>query len=189
MGKSIVKENPMIIETGDGLKEAFLDIEGDKVKYITINMGEPIFEGEKISNEKEKIINKSIRENNKEYSITAFHMGVPHTIIFGNLDEYDIGEGKNIERLPLFKEGTNVNFCEVVDKNKIKVKTWERGAGPTLACGTGSCASAIASNLLGYTGKSTEVILPEGKLFIEIKENSVFMKGPADICFRGEIDV
>lgn len=105
-------------------------------------------------------MNKSIRENNKEYSITAFHMGVPHTIIFGNLDEYDIGEGKNIERLPLFKEGTNVNFCEVVDKNKIKVKTWERGAGPTLACGTGSCASAIASNLLGYTGKSTEVILP-----------------------------
>jgi len=187
--KAIVKENPMIIETGDGLKEAFLDIEEDKVKYITINMGEPIFEGEKISNEKEKIINKSIRENNKEYSITAFHMGVPHTIIFGNLDEYDIEEGKNIETLPLFKEGTNVNFCEVVDKNKIKVKTWERGAGPTLACGTGSCASAIAANLLGYTGKSTEVILPGGKLFIEIKEKGVFMKGPADICFRGEIDV
>ncbi|MBO0573865.1 diaminopimelate epimerase [Clostridium botulinum] len=187
--KAMVKENPMIIETGDGLKEAFLDIEEDKVKYITINMGEPIFEGEKISNEKEKIINKSIRENNKEYSITAFHMGVPHTIIFGNLDEYDIGEGKNIETLPLFKEGTNVNFCEVVDKNKIKVKTWERGAGPTLACGTGSCASAIAANLLGYTGKSTEVILPGGKLFIEIKEKGVFMKGPADICFRGEIDV
>ncbi len=84
-----------------------------------------------------------------------------------------------------------MNFCEIVDKNKIKVKTWERGgAGPTLACGTGCCASTIASNLLDYTGKSTEVITPGGKLFIEIKEEGVFMKGPADICFRGgEIDV
>lgn len=104
--KDIVKENPMIIETGDGLKEAFLDIEDNEVKYITINMGEPIFEGEKISNEKEKIINKSIKENNKDYSITSFHMGVPHTIIFGKLDEYDIEEGKTIEKLSLFKEGT-----------------------------------------------------------------------------------
>ncbi|WP_251859470.1 diaminopimelate epimerase [Clostridium sp. Marseille-Q2269] len=185
----IVKQNPMIIQTGDGPKEAFLNIEDGKVKFITINMGKPAFEGEKISNEKEKIINKSIRENNKEYRITSFHMGVPHTIIFGSLDEYNIEEGKNIEKLPLFKEGTNVNFCEVVNKNKIKVKTWERGAGPTLACGTGCCASAVASNLLDHTEKSTEVIVPGGKIFIEIKENGVFMKGPADICFRGEIDV
>ncbi|EJO5346965.1 diaminopimelate epimerase [Clostridium botulinum] len=187
--KKIVKENPMIIETGDGLKEAFLEFEEGKVKYITINMGEPIFEGNKISKQKEKIVNKNIRANGKEYAITAFHMGVPHTIIFDDLHEYDIEEGKNIEKLPLFKAGTNVNFCEIVNQNKIKVKTWERGAGPTLACGTGCCASAIASNLLGYTGKNTEVIVPGGKLFIEIKENGVFMKGPADICFRGEIDV
>ncbi len=75
--RDIVKENPMIIETGDGLKEAFLDIEDNEVKYITINMGEPIFEGEKISNGKGKIINKAIKENNKDYSITSFHMGVP----------------------------------------------------------------------------------------------------------------
>ena len=93
----------------------------------------------------EEIINKKIEANNREYNITSMFMGVPHTIIFGKLEDYNVEEGKFIERHILFPEKTNVNFCEILGKNKIKVKTWERGAGPTLACGTGSCACVVAA--------------------------------------------
>ncbi|NEZ46333.1 diaminopimelate epimerase [Clostridium niameyense] len=185
--KHIVSENPLTIETGDGIKKAYLCIENEKVKSVKINMGNPSLNSEKLC--KEKIINKEINVQGKQYKMTSLFMGVPHTVIFGKLGEYDVEEGKYIEKLPIFKEGTNVNFCEIINYKKIKVKTWERGAGPTLACGTGSCASVVASNLLKYTDKKVEVILSRGRLFIEITEDGIFMDGPAEICFRGEIDV
>lgn len=188
--EKIVLTNPMTIETDDGIKKADLKVEDGKAKYVTINMGKPSLEPSTVSGKfDEKILDKKVNIKNKEYAITSFHMGVPHTMVFGKLDDYKIEEGKDIEKSDIFKAGTNVNFCEVVNKNKILVKTWERGAGATLACGTGSCASVIASNLLGYTGKEVEVVVPGGNIFIEIKEEGILMRGPANTCFRGEIDV
>ena len=112
-------------------------------------------------------------------------MGVPHTIIFGKHEDYEVEEGKFIENHSLFPEKTNVNFCEVVGKNMIKVKTWERGAGPTLACGTGSCASVVAASRLGYIDEKVEVHVPGGVLTIEIVMEEVLMTGPAEITFEG----
>ncbi|WP_446899337.1 diaminopimelate epimerase [Clostridium sp. LBM24168] len=183
----LIEENPMSIETGDGIKKAFLKLKDGIVDKVTINMGKAFFEPDKISIDHEgEIIDKKINISSREYRITSMLMGVPHTVIFGKLKDYNVSEGKYIEKYKIFKEGTNVNFCEVINNSKIKIKTWERGAGATLACGTGCCASAVAANKLGFTGKKVEVIVPGGHLLVEIKEDGVFMTGPAEVSFKGE---
>ncbi|WP_291637329.1 diaminopimelate epimerase [Clostridium sp.] len=174
------------IETGDGVKLANIFIKDGKAESVTINMGKYNFETSSIpALDKEEIINKKVEINNKEYYITSMLMGVPHTIIFGKHGDYCVEEGKFIEKHDLFPEKTNVNFCEVVSKNMIRVKTWERGAGPTLACGTGSCASVVAANRLGYIEAKAMVQVPGGLLNIEIVNEEVLMTGPAEITFEG----
>lgn len=189
--KNIVKKPIIEIETGDGIKIAHLTINNkDEVLGITINMGNFSFEPKDIPlSINEKIINKDVKINNTKYKITSMKLGVPHTVVICNIDEVDVSEGKYIEKYTLFSEGTNVNFCDIIDTNTIRVKTWERGAGPTLACGTGSCASVVASNILGYVGDKCKVIVPGGELFIELKDNIVFMTGPAEIVFEGKINL
>lgn len=185
--KKIVKDNIIKIETGDGIKIADLTLKNGEVSGVTINMGSYSLDPKHIPAEaEEEIINKTIIANHKEYSITSMLMGVPHTIIMCSLDEINIEEGKYIEKHNIFYQGTNVNFCEVVSRNVIKVKTWERGAGPTLACGTGSCASVVATKLLGYTDDEVKVIVPGGELMIKLLDKEVFMTGPAVTVFEGE---
>ncbi|MFT5874036.1 MAG: diaminopimelate epimerase [Clostridium sp.] len=174
------------IETGDGVKLANIFIKDGKAESVTINMGKYKFETSSIpALDEEEIINKKVEINNKEYYITSMLMGVPHTIIFGKHCDYCVEEGEFIERHQLFPKKTNVNFCEVVSKNMIRVKTWERGAGPTLACGTGSCASVVAANRLGYIEAKAMVQVPGGLLNIEIVKEEVLMTGPAEITFEG----
>lgn len=188
--KGIVKDKTIKIETGDGIKEAFLEIEDGKAKNITIDMGNPSFNPKDIPAISEsEIIRKKIDVEGKAYEITSMFMGVPHTVIFGDLDGFHILEGSFIEKYEMFPKGTNVNFCQVINEDKIKVKTWERGAGPTLACGTGSCASVIAANKLRLINTKAEVELPGGVLNIEITQNGVLMTGPAEIVFTGEINI
>lgn len=186
--KGIVKNTDMSIKTGDGIKVVNISLEGDEVKEIKVNMGLPDFEPSNIPSKfKEKVLNKNINVNNRDYYITAMHMGVPHTVVFGKLEDYNIEEGKYIEKYPLFTAGTNVNFCEVLDKNNIRVKTWERGAGPTLACGTGNCASTVAANLLGFTGKTVNVHVQGGSLRVDLCDDGVYMIGNAVNVFEGNI--
>lgn len=186
----LVKDSVVKIETGDGIKEAFLTVKNGEVEKVTIDMGVPSFEPEKVPvKSKEEVVEKQVEIKNKKYSITSLLMGVPHTVIFGNLEDYNIMEGKYIEKYDAFTQGTNVNFCEVVNEGKVKVKTWERGAGPTLACGTGSCACVIAAHRIGLTGKKVEVVVPGGILLIEIKDDNVFMTGEAMVSFKGEYDI
>ncbi|MDW8799605.1 diaminopimelate epimerase [Clostridium sp. A1-XYC3] len=188
--ENIVRNNRIKIQTGDGIKEAFLKVEDDKVKEVKIYMGKASLKIEDIPAKfEEELINKQIKINGREYNITSMLMGVPHTVIFGSLDNCDVSEGKSIEKYDIFPEGTNVNFCEVVSKSKVKVKTWERGAGPTLACGTGSCAAVVASNRLGFTDEKVEVEVPGGRLVIEIEEEGVYMTGPAVVSFKGEYNL
>jgi diaminopimelate epimerase len=188
--KSIVKKDIITIETGDGIKTAKLDIKDNKVSGITINMGFPSFEPNKIpAASKEVIIDKSIKANDKEYIINTILMGVPHTVILGKLDDFEITEGKAIEKYVIFPQGTNVNFCEVVDECNIRVKTWERGAGATLACGTGCCASAVIANRICHTNKRVSVEIPGGSLTVEITNEGVLMTGPAEVNFVGEINI
>ncbi|BAH06152.1 diaminopimelate epimerase [Clostridium kluyveri] len=189
--ENLVKDKILKIETGDGIKEAVVTIKNGKAEEITIDMGMPSFAPRKVPVEfKEEVIEKEVKIKNKNYIITTLFMGVPHTVIFGKLEDYDVAEGEYIEKYPVFTQGTNVNFCEIVNEKEVKVKTWERGAGPTLACGTGSCACVVAANKIGLTGKEVKVSVPGGILLVEIKDdNSVFMTGPAAISFKGEYDI
>ena len=184
--KKYVQGENIKIETGDGVKLASIRIKDGKAESVIINMGKYNFNTKSIpALEKEEIVNKKLEINNKEYYITSLLMGVPHTIVFGKHEDYKVEEGKLIENHDLFPEKTNVNFCEIVNENMIKVKTWERGAGPTLACGTGSCASVVAANILGYIEKKVSVQVPGGLLNIEIVKGEVLMEGPAEITFDG----
>ena len=101
--EGILRNDCIKIETGDGIKEAKINIENNRVKSVRINMGSPSFKPEDFfSSGKDEIVNKKIFENNKEYYITSMLMGVPHTVIFGKLDDFDINEGRKIEKNPLF---------------------------------------------------------------------------------------
>ena len=185
--KKYVTSNSIKIETGDGVKLASIDVKQGLAVGVTINMGKYDFNPKSIPALVEgEIINKKLEINNKEYRITSMLMGVPHTIVFGGADEYAVQEGEAIEKFNLFPEKTNVNFCEVVNRNTIRVKTWERGAGPTLACGTGSCASVVAASRLGYVEGKVTVHVPGGLLYIEIVNDEVLMEGPAEITFDGK---
>lgn len=187
--KGITADRIFDIETDNGIKKVGLCINNNKVKEITINMGMPVFEPELIPvNCEEKIIRKSIKIDNSNIQINTVLMGVPHTVVLGKLDLFPEHYGRLIEKNSIFPEGTNVNFCEVINKNKISIKTWERGVGYTLACGTGSCASVVICNKLGLTEKNVSVNVPGGKHKIEITTEGVLMTGTAEISFIGECE-
>lgn len=122
---------------------------------------------------------------------TAVSMGNPHLVLFVDdvasvpLEDW----GPQLEVHPLFPKRTNVHFVQVTDRGHLVQRTWERGAGATLACGTGACASAVAAFLTGRADRATEVALPGGKLWIEYAEDgTVFMTGPAETVFTGTIE-
>jgi len=181
------------IETGAGVMIPELIVEDGKVLFVKVNMGAPKFERSSIpmTGAAGNVINEPIVIGGKQYNITSMLMGVPHTIVFvDQLSEEDlIAIGKQIEKHPTFPKGTNVNFVEVINDREVNVRTWERGAGRTLACGTGSCASAVASSLNNKTGKEVTVHLALGDLFIEWIDGIVYMTGSANHVFSGEINI
>lgn len=181
------------IETGAGVMIPELIVEDGKVLFVRVNMGAPQLERSAIPmlGAAGKVINESLHIADKEYKITSLLMGVPHTIIFvDHLDETDIVTiGRQIEKHPAFPKGTNVNFVEMINEHEVKMKTWERGAGSTLACGTGSCATAVATSLNGKTGHEVTVHLALGDLLIEWLDGIVYMTGSANHVFTGEVDI
>lgn len=123
---------------------------------------------------------------------TAVSMGNPHLVVFvDDAAAVDLlGVGPKLERDPLFPNRTNVHFAQVIDRTHLIQRTWERGAGPTLACGTGACAVAVAGFETGRTDRSVDVKLPGGHLQIDYADGGeVFMTGPAEIVFEGEIEL
>lgn len=179
--KGLVKKDVMTIETLAGIKILKLNIKNGYVIDVTVNMGEPVIS----SNIKLKI-------GNKIFNLYNVSMGNPHSIVFvNNVDSIDVNKyGKSISENNIFPNRTNVEFVEVVDKNTLKVRVYERGAGETLACGTGACASLVASNENGFVNKKIDVILKGGVLKIEWNktENNVYMTGPATTVYEGSID-
>ena len=189
--KNIVKDKIFTVETGDGEKEIEIILDGRKVKYVKVYMGIPSYKGSDIPlNNLDELIDKRVTINNKEYNLTTVLVGVPHTIVIEKEKEYDVHiDGRNIEKFKLFKEGTNVNFVKVVDDTHIRVDTWERGAGATLACGTGCSASVLVCKKLGLVNAEKEIYVKTkgGELLIEVSSEGIYMKGPAVHGFSGEV--
>lgn len=187
----IASSNKFAVETGDGVKEIEIILEDNKIKYVRVYMGNPSYNGKDIPlNNRESLIEDEIKVEDKTYKVTTVLLGVPHTIIFEDSREYNVvEEGAKIEKIDLFKEGSNVNFVKVIDETHIRVNTWERGAGATLACGTGCSAAVVVAKKLGFVDKQKEISVkaPGGELIIEVLGEDVYMKGPAEVSFKGEI--
>ena len=186
------------IETLSGIKKLELAITDGKVDSVTVDMGEPIIVPENIpvQLDGEVVINHPLTINGKEYKITCVSMGNPHAVVF--LDENEKLDDLNIELVgPLFEKNslfprkTNTEFVKVIDKNNLKMRVWERGAGETMACGTGACAVLVASSLTGNSDRQATIHLLGGNLDIRWDEatNHVFMNGPATKVFEGEIEI
>lgn len=157
---------------------------------VEVDMGEPVLEGENIPvSKKGRVINSPLLQ----FNITCVSMGNPHCVIFvEGVDKYPVTDyGPVIENHPFFPKRVNVEFVEVIDLKRLKIRVWERGAGETHACGTGACATVVASVLNKKTGRDVVVGLKGGELEIrwDEKSNHVFMTGPAETVFEGEIEI
>ena len=157
-------------------------------------MGEPILEGSKIPVKFEgKVIKQPLQIEGENFEITCVSMGNPHCVIFkDNVDQFPLEKyGPQLERHPLFPNRINVEFIEVQSPSQLKMRVWERGAGETLACGTGACASLVAAVLNGHTGREATLQLKGGNLNIRWSEknNRVYMTGPGEEVFSGVIEI
>lgn len=189
--EGIVSKSKMAVETLAGRIMPELIIREGKVVSVKVDMGKPRLSPEDIPiiAEMDKVVAMPIEVLGQEFKITCVSMGNPHCIVFvPDLKEIKLQEwGQAICGNPLFPKQTNVEFIQVLDDANMLMRVWERGAGETLACGTGACASAVAGVLNGKTGPRVTVHLAVGNLKIEWNEDSrkVFMTGPAERVFEG----
>lgn len=191
--KGLTNKTTVKIETLAGIKTLILNTKNEKVETARVDMGEPILEAEKIPviSTEEPVKNLELEAENQKFKFTCVSMGNPHAItIVKNTKEFDVEKyGKVLEIDKAFPKKANIEFAQIVDRQNINMRVWERGAGETLACGTGACATAVACNLNGLTDRKVNIELLGGTLNIEWNEtdNHVYMTGPAVTVFDGEL--
>lgn len=184
----------MSVETLGGVKTLKLNAAGGKVQTVRVDMGEPKLLRSEIpmkGTAGDKVIAEPLKVSGKKFEITCVSMGNPHCVTFvDHVDEFPVEKlGPEVENHPSFPQRTNVEFVEILNQQEIKMRVWERGAGETLACGTGACASAVASMLNDKVQRKVTVHLRGGDLFIEwLGDNKVFMTGPAEEVFDGKVN-
>jgi diaminopimelate epimerase len=187
------------IETGAGILECALDVQGDSVRSVAVEMGRPRLSREEIplaAGGAPRALREAIAARDREFRFTAVSMGNPHAVIFvdgaDDLRALAEGYGPTLEVTDRFPRRTNVEFARVRG-GEIDLVVWERGSGLTLACGTGACATAVGAVLEDRlpAGVETPVHLPGGTLIITVAKDltNVRMRGPARIVFEGTIDV
>jgi diaminopimelate epimerase len=219
--RGLARRNPMCIATDAGLMtvELLLDSAG-RVGAVRVDMGPPILQPGRIPVRLagERVVNAPLQVGSRSLLVTCVSMGNPHAVFFTDrLEDVPLADwGPRIERHALFPERTNAHFAQVLARDRVRMITWERGAGLTQACGTGACAVGVAGVLNGLTERALTVELPGGELRIEWQNpepataetksgtataatasrpavtgteypgNHVFMTGPAEEVFTGE---
>lgn len=195
LDKGTISAGEILVETAAGPRTArFLgDFDGDK--RFTVNMGKPAYRRGNIpmegSSHEEAIGVEVPLAGGEAVRVTCVSMGNPHCVVFvESLGDYPVAEmGSLLEKHGLFPKRTNVEFAKVIDKGHLAVRVWERGAGETLACGTGACASLVAAMLNGLCDKRSLVSLPGGDLEVNWDGEVVFLSGPARHVFDGTIEM
>lgn len=193
--KGIARKETLKIETRSGIKTLQLFVKDDAVQAVRVDMGKAELTPEKIPVKLlgDKIVNQKIFIGDKPYDVTCVSMGNPHCVIFGeDPDGIDLPFiGPLFEKAEIFPESVNTEFIQVIDKNTLKMRVWERGSGETQACGTGACAAVVAAVLNGYCEKGTDVTvrLRGGDLVINYTDDTVMMTGEAVIAFEGCVEV
>jgi diaminopimelate epimerase len=161
---------------------------------VTLDMGEPKLEWNEVPLAQQvDTSNFPLDIGGTSIPVSAVSMGNPHCVLFvPDAEKAPVTTlGSRIETMALFPNRVNVEFAQVLDKSRIRMRVWERGVGVTLACGTGACATAVAAVRRGLTNRKVELVLDGGSLFIEWREedNHVLMTGPAAMPFRGRVDL
>lgn len=200
----LTDKTTITVNTLSGIKTLKLTVEDGKVSKVRVDMGEPELIPAQVpvkasviglaDDRREAIVAEPLEIKGRSYDITCVSMGNPHCITFIGEDVRDFSleaVGPVFEKHELFPERVNTEFINVIDKDHLRMRVWERGSGETLACGTGACAVAVASYLNGFTGRSVDIELLGGHLEVvyDEKTNHVFMTGPATEVFSGKIDL
>ncbi|HEY0827248.1 MAG TPA: diaminopimelate epimerase [Bacilli bacterium] len=192
--RRMIDRTEITIETlGAGAQKVRLHIENGQVAAVRVDMGEPILKGTKVPTtiDQDTVVNHPIEVDGVVFHFTAVSMGNPHCVIFvDNAVDFDLQTwGPRLEVHPMFPRKINVEFVTVTSRSHTDMRVWERGAGPTLACGTGACATVVASVLNGVTDRVATVSLKGGDLLIDWNEadNHVYMTGPAAEVFTGKL--
>ena len=189
----IARKEELKIETLSGVKTCLIHEENGEAVSVTVDMGEAILRpGEiPVALPGDCVIHQNVEVAGGIYEITCVSMGNPHCVIFGeDPDGLELSEiGPRFEHDPLFPQGVNTEFIQVLDGHTLKMRVWERGSGETMACGTGACAVLVATVLNGKCGRSADVDLLGGRLHIRWDEETghVFMTGGAVTVFEGEL--
>lgn len=194
--KGIAKKPQLVIETGRGLLPVDLEIKNDKVCRVRVNMGEPILRGNLIPTTLpgDPPVNARLSFAGVRFEATCVSMGNPHAVFFVG-EDFFVGKrdlvaefGPQIEHHSAFPRRVNAHFVRVHSRNEVTMRTWERGSGITLACGTGACAVCVAGVLTGRTDRKLVAHLPGGDLELHWSEtdNCVYKTGPATEVFTGE---
>ncbi|HHW06650.1 MAG TPA: diaminopimelate epimerase [Clostridia bacterium] len=191
--RGLTAKTRLTVETLAGIKELDLLTVGNRVELVQVDMGEPVLDPKRIPvlAGGQAAINLPVQVEGETYRVTCVSMGNPHAVIFvEEVDRFPVAQvGPRLENHPLFPNRINVEFVQVIDEGTLKMRVWERGAGETMACGTGACAVLVASVLNGVSQRQTRLQLLGGDLLVEWREdnNRVYMTGPAVKVFDGEL--
>jgi carbamoyl-phosphate synthase large subunit len=191
----LVRKEHMRIGTRSGVKELWLSVEDGLVSCVKVDMGSAELRPERVpvNLAGESVIARPVTIGGAAYGITCVSMGNPHAVVFcEDIDNLRLREiGPLFENDPLFPGRVNAEFVEVIGKNFLKMRVWERGSGETLACGTGACAAAVAAVLNGYCGKGADIAvqLRGGALTIRYTDETVYMTGGCVKVFEGTVEI
>lgn len=190
---NMVTSDELTIETLSGIKYLKVCEKDSEVRLISVDMGKSSFKSEDIGikTDLDEVIGYPIFIDGKTYEMNCVSVGNPHCVVFvDNVDNIDLQKiGPLFEKHKLFTNGINTEFVEKIDDKTFKMRVWERGSGETLACGTGACAVASVAVKKKYCEKNSDIriILKGGELAIKCTENGVYMTGPAEKVFDGQI--
>ncbi len=198
----LTDKTSITVETMAGIKKLELFPEDGKVTLVKVDMGKPeltpelipVEAPEEIAEDSDwQLVDVPIQVDDQEYHMTAVSMGNPHAVVFvDDVDALDLEQiGPAFEHHPWFPNRINTEFVQVLDRDQVKMRVWERGSGETMACGTGACAVAVAGALNELTNPEVTVHLLGGDLKIQLDEeaDTVYMTGPAETVFTGEIEL
>ncbi|WP_296029771.1 carbamoyl-phosphate synthase large subunit [uncultured Treponema sp.] len=212
-GKKTDATEKITIETGSGVKTLVLYKQNGKVTSVTVDMGKPLFASEEIPtslvsvdvancgfNEnsnavlpKKAVVNAPLIVAENEYRVTCVNVGNPHCVVFSKfVDKEPVAKiGPLFESHSVFPEKTNTEFVRVVGPNELKMRTWERGNGETLACGTGACAAAVASVINGFSPINQDITVKVrgGNLIVKYTGETVLLTGNTKMCYQGEVEI
>ncbi|MCR8641721.1 diaminopimelate epimerase [Paenibacillus sp. N1-5-1-14] len=192
----MVESEELTIETiGAGVQKVNVTAANGVAKLVQVDMGAPILEGLQIPTtiDSNPVIHEQIEVAGRAFHMTALSMGNPHCVIYvEDAINFELATwGPLVETHPVFPKKVNAEFATVRSRDYVDMRVWERGAGPTLACGTGACATLVASVLNGFTDRIATVALKGGELLIQWNEedNHVYMTGPAEIVYTGNLSL